>query len=148
MPPIIGQNLTSDTPTNLSRIDVSNQIHELYTNETPFLTLMQMVETEKAMSTRIDFSSYAELPIYFNISANISSSATTLVLSSDGTTFNVGDYAQVLSSTARLEIIKITAISGNSLTIERAALGTTAVAIVAASINYKDSETSHWKEES
>jgi len=141
MTQIVGRQSTGNINTKNIPIDLSPQIYKLWPEISPFLTFSQAIPAKSCMQPKFEWFDNDDRPDTDTVNGAIDDSTTTLVVD-DGTKFLPEETCVIVDKTtgAYGEHIRITAISGNSLTIVRGVDGTTAAAIADEDIVYNISD--------
>src|SRR5690242_17755674 len=108
---------------NVLRRDVGDKIALLYPNETAILVMSIKAQRKQATKTpKVEVIEDAMRPLWGQADGAGYSNAVTTVNVVDGSIFSVGDLVAVLkplSSAAAEEVMRVTAISTNALTVVR-----------------------------
>lgn len=111
------------------KIDMFPRIFQYDPQANPILTIItQRVRSQSAMEVETKWLEDSPVPSWLTASANIASGVTTLVLSSGQGAYVLAN-AHILKNMTTGELIQVTAVAGDSLTIVRGYGGTTAGAI-------------------
>lgn len=141
MTQIVGRQSTGNINQKNIPIDLSPQIYKLWPSISPFLTLSQALPSTSCMQPKFEWFDNDDRPDTDTVNGAIDNVTTTLVVD-DGTKFLPEETCIIVDKTtgAYGEHIRITAVSGNNLTIVRGVDGTTAAAIADEDIVYNISD--------
>jgi hypothetical protein len=136
MPPsqtiISGQQLTNLELGNSQKIDMGNKVFQFDPPGSPMMRVMtERSQTAPAKNTTIRWMEDAPVPSWFHINADITNSATSVVLTEDTSPIAVGDLLRIMSTG---EVVRVTAnnTGTKTLTIVRAFGGSAAAATATA----------------
>jgi hypothetical protein len=121
---IAGQRNTLNIDQNQRRIDIGNRIALLEPESTPLTALLNRIGSEVAISPKFQALEDELAARFDTVNGAIASGVTTLVVTNGGY-FNVEDLILI---TRTSEMLRVTAVAGNSLTVTRG-VGSTAAAI-------------------
>jgi hypothetical protein len=119
---------SSDVLSNLKVIDMSDLISELEPDEAPLTVFLMRLAKEAATSPKIEWMEHEDRSHWTQINngAGYAAGATSIVVD-DGTIFVAGDLAKIARTG---EILRVTAVVTNTLTVTRAYGETAAAAIL------------------
>src|SRR5215471_2062111 len=102
-------------------IDMDDRIAELEPNAAPLVVLLKKLKKVQAISPKVEWLEHLLMPRYDVLTASSAAASTSLAVA-HGSFFRVGD---VLRDTATGEAMEVTAVAGNTLTVNRG-IGTVA----------------------
>jgi len=105
-------------------IDMDDRIAELEPNAAPLVVLLKKLKKVQAISPKVEWLEHLLLPRYDALTAAMTNVATTATVA-HGAYFRVGD---VIRNTNTGEAMEVTAVAGNTLTVNRGIGGVAAVA--------------------
>lgn len=108
-------------------IDMSTKVYDLEPNSAPFLKLMNLSKESKRVVDNPEFKHLEQQRIAVRTTASSGyTSASTVVAVADGTIFSAYDYVK---NVATAEVMRVTSVSSNNLTVTRGT-GETAAAVI------------------
>src|SRR5215471_4065244 len=96
-------------------IDMDDRIAELEPNAAPLVVLLKKLKKVQAISPKVEWLEHLLMPRYDVLTASSAAASTSLAVA-HGSFFRVGD---VLRDTATGEAMEVTAVAGNTLTVNR-----------------------------